>query len=214
MSWGYVAVGVGTAVAGYMGSKSSKDAAKEAANAQIMAAVMGAQTQESQDVSIQRLLKPYVDAGVASIDQQQALLGLKGEDARSKAIKAIEGGDIFKGIAAQGESAILQNAAATGGLRGGNVQGALAQFRPRLLSDLIQQQFSNLGSISGLGQASAAGVGAAGQQSASTMIGLLGNIGAAQAGSALASGQAQAQNWNTLGQTIGTIGGIYAGGGF
>ena len=47
----------------------------------------------------------------------------------------------------QGEEAILQGASATGGLRGGNVQAALAQFRPAMLNRFVQQQYERLGGL-------------------------------------------------------------------
>jgi hypothetical protein len=93
----------------------------------------------------------------------------------------------------QGENAILQQGAATGGLRGGNVQGALAQFRPQALSSLINQQYGRLGGITQMGQASAAGVGAAGMQTGQSVAGLLGQQGSAVAGGILGAGQANAQ---------------------
>jgi hypothetical protein len=105
----------------------------------------------------------------------------------------------------QGENALLQNASATGGLRGGNLQAALAQFRPQLFSQLIESQYGKLGALSGLGQASAAGQAAAAQQTGSDIATLLGQQGAAQAGSALASGQAQANAWGNVGQSIGNV---------
>lgn len=91
----------------------------------------------------------------------------------------------FQALQAQGEEAILQNAAATGGLRGGNTQAALAQFRPQLLSELINKRLTQLGQISSLGQAAAAGQASSGENYASNLGNLYGQIGAAQAGSAL-----------------------------
>jgi hypothetical protein len=88
----------------------------------------------------------------------------------------------------QGENAILQNASATGGLRGGNVQAALSQFRPQALNALIEQQYGRLGGLAQLGQASAAGQGAQGMQSASNIGNLFANQGAATAGGQIAQG--------------------------
>src|SRR5690606_31761091 len=125
--------------------------------------------------------------------------------AQSAAIKALENSPQMKAMLQQGENAILQNASATGGLRGGNTQAALAQFRPQLLSQLIENQFSNLGSISGLGQASAAGQAAAAQQTGANVGNLLTQQGQAAAGAALAQGQASAQMWGNVGNTIGNV---------
>jgi hypothetical protein len=207
MSAIYAAVAVGTIAAGYMSSEATTSAAETAAGAQTEASQQAIALQREQFNKIQDLLKPYVEAGVTSTEQQQALLGLKGDEAKKAAIKSIEGGDIFKGLAAQGESAILQNASATGGLRGGNVQGALAQFRPKLLSDMIQQQFQNLGSMSNIGQAAATGVSAFGEKSASNISNLIGDIGAAQAGAAQAAGKAESGMWGD----ISGMGGMYLG---
>jgi len=85
---------------------------------------------------------------------------------------------------------LLQRASATGGLRGGNIQGALAQFRPQLLSSLIDQQYGRLGGMTALGQQSAAGVGTAGLQTGVNVANLLGQQGAAQAGAEIAQGKA------------------------
>jgi hypothetical protein len=111
----------------------------------------------------------------------------------------------MKAYMEQGENAILQNASATGGLRGGNVQAALAKFRPQLLNQLIQQRFQNLGGITSIGQNAAAGTGNAGMNSANQITNLLQQQGAAQAGAALASGNAQAQAWGGVGQSIGNV---------
>ena len=129
------------------------------------------------------------------------MLGLKGPEAERAAIERIRSGETFQALAGQGEEALLQRASATGGLRGGNIQGALAQFRPALLSSLIDQQYGRLGgmtalgqtttqNLAGLGQASAAGTGAAAQSTGANVANLFGQQGAAQAGAEIAQGKA------------------------
>jgi hypothetical protein len=157
-------------------------------------------------------LQPFAQAGAPALQQQQAIAGLLGPQAQAQAIQGIESGGLFQSLARQGENAMLQNASATGGLRGGNVQGAMAQFRPQLLQQLIDQQYSRLGGLANtglstnqnianmglstnqnlaqLGQSSAAGVGAAGLQSANQVSNLLGQQGAAQAQGVLSGAQA------------------------
>jgi hypothetical protein len=115
---------------------------------------------------------------------------LQGPEAERAAIERIRGGETFQALTQQGENALLQQASATGGLRGGNIQGALAQFRPALLSSLIEQQYGQLGGMTALGQQSAAGVGTAGMQTGTNIANLLGQQGAAIAGGQLARGQA------------------------
>jgi hypothetical protein len=181
-----IAVGGATVVSGYM----QGEAAKGAAETQGAAAQAGIAEQRRQFDAIQKLLNPYVSAGEPALEAQQAFLGLKGPEAERAAIERISSGETFKALAGQGEEALLQRASATGGLRGGNIQGALAQFRPALLSSLIENQYSRLGGMTSLGQQSAVGVGNAGMTTGTNVANLLGQQGAAQAGGQIAQGKA------------------------
>ncbi len=134
-----------------------------------------------------------------------------GFEAQQQAISQFEQSPMFQALARQGEEGILQNASATGGLRGGNVQGALGQFRPALLNQQIQQQLSTLGGIAGLGQNAAAGVGNAGVQTGRSIGALMQDTGQARGYGALGSGMALGQGVASLGNIIG--GAIGSGGG-
>lgn len=166
------------------------DAASEAASIQGDAAAAGMAEQRAARLAMEKLLSPYVSAGTGALSQQQALLGLSGADAQQQAYSAIENSAGFQAQVQQGENAMLQNASATGGLRGGNIQGALAQYRPAMLTNAINQQYANLGGLTQLGQNSAAGVGSSGMTSANNVATLLAQQGAASAGGVL--GQANA----------------------
>ena len=181
----------GVSVAGatmYAGSKAAS-AAKSAAGMQERSAQAGIEEQRRQFDLTQKLLGPYAQAGEGALSAQQALIGLAGPEAQAAAIKQIEASPQFTSMVAQGENALLQKASATGGLRGGNTQAALAQFRPSLLSGLIQQQYENLGGLTTLGQNAAAGVGSAGMATGANVANLLQQQGAAAAGGQLAAGQ-------------------------
>ena len=179
---------VGKVVGSYTGATQQAEAAEKAAGVQSQMASEGITEQRRQFDALVDLMKPYVGAGAGAVGQQQALLGLGGEEAQQQAISQIEKSPFFQSMAQQGENAMLQQASATGGLRGGNIQGALAQFRPGLLNQMVQQQFANLGGLTQIGQASAAGQAAQGMQSAGAVGDLLGQIGAAQAGGIMAKG--------------------------
>ena len=114
-------------------------------------------------------MRPYAQAGTEALSQMQTLMGMGSPEDQAAAIGAIEQGPEMQAMIAQGENAMLQNAAATGGLRGGNLQGALAQFRPQVLNQLISQRMSQLGGIAGMGQSAAQAVGNA--NAARTMAG-------------------------------------------
>lgn len=181
-----IAVGGATLVSGYM----QGEAAGDAAAIQGAASEAGIQEQRRQFDKVQELLKPYTEAGVPALEAQQAFLGLKGPEAERAAIERIQGGQTFQALQQQGENALLQSASATGGLRGGNIQGALAQFRPALLSSLIDQQYGRLGGLTTLGQNAAAGTGAAAQTMGANVTNLLGQQGASAAGAEIAQGKA------------------------
>lgn len=209
MSWGIVAVAGASIVGGVLSANAQKNAAQDASNAQTAASQAGIEETRRQFDAVQKLLSPYVNAGPGALGGQQALLGLSGAGAQQKAIEGIAQGPQMQALVQQGENALLQNASATGGLRGGNTQAALAQFRPQMLSQLLQQQFQNLGGISSMGQASAAGQAAYGTQAGQAVSGLLGQQGAAQAGNALAQGQANANLYSGIGSAIGQGAGLF-----
>jgi hypothetical protein len=160
-------------------------AAGKAAGQQADAAQAGIEEQRRQFDEMQKLLAPYVQAGQPALQAQQAMLGLGGAEAQQQAIAGVEQSPLLQALMRQGEEAMLQQASATGGLRGGNMQAALAQFRPQMLQEALDQQYARLGGLTALGQQSAAGVGGAGMQTGRDVAGLLQQQGAARAGGAL-----------------------------
>lgn len=177
---------IGGAIGGALGGAiEGKKAVGQASQVQQQSAQAGIDEQRRQFDAIQKLLQPYAEAGTGALKQQQALLGMGTPGSQQQAISALQSSPQFQALQQQGENAILQNASATGGLRGGNVQGALAQFRPALLSGLIEQQYNRLGGLTSIGQNAAAGVGNAGMFTGANVANLLGRQGQAQAGGIL-----------------------------
>lgn len=157
---------------------------------------------------------PFQQAGLQAFEQQQALAGLQGQQAQQQAIGALEASPLYQSLAKQGEEAILQRASATGGLRGGNVQAALAQFRPAMLQNLIEQQYARLGGLAGtglrvteslarMGQSSAAMQGQSGMNAATSIGNLLAQQGQARAGGTIGIGQGIGQALNIPQQMAG-----------
>lgn len=202
------AVGLGVAGSVISGQQANRGASK-AADAQVRAAQMGVEENRRQFDLVQSLLKPYVEGGTAAFKQQQDLLGVGGAAAQQQAIGALQNSPFFQAQLNQGTNAILQNASATGGLRGGNVQGALSQFAPQLLQQTYQNQLANLGGLAGAGLGAATGTGNAAQNAAAQNSQLFGNMGQAQAGAYLARAQ---NNQNMIGSLFGMAGNILGGG--
>jgi hypothetical protein len=195
--------GVGAAVS-IGGSLLKGKSASKAGQLQYDAAMAGVDETRQAREEMRALLQPYTAAGGPALEAQMAALGLAGPEAQQQYVMGQEESPLFQALARQQEEAILQNASATGGLRGGNVQGALAQFRPQLLNQFLEQQYGRLGGMTQLGQRSAAGVGAAGMDAAGDISTLLGQGGAAKAGSDLAQGQ-------MYGNILGSVGGVAQG---
>jgi hypothetical protein len=198
------AIAVASIAGSLIASEASKSSANKAADAQRQAGQAGIDESRRQFDAIRALLEPYVSAGNKSITSQGDLIGLNGPEAQQNAINGLMTGPQMSALVKSGEESILQNASATGGLRGGNVQAALAQFRPQMLSQLIQQQYQNLGGLTSIGQNAAAGVGNAGMATSSQISDLLQQMGAASAGQYMAQGKSNAQMWNAVGKGIGT----------
>ena len=194
----FVGKAIGSVVGGITGAKQAGKAAEAAAATQAAAAQAGIDEQKRQFDKLVELMSPYVTAGTGAMAEQQALIGLKGQEAEQAAITKQEQSPIFQALTQQGENAILQNAAATGGLRGGNVQVALSQFRPQVLNSLIEQQYNRLGGFTTLGHASAAGQAESGMASADSIANLLANQGAATAGGQIAKGNVVRQSFGDL----------------
>lgn len=180
-----------------------------ASQTQAQSAQYGVDATKEMFAKLQQALQPYTNAGVNAIGSYGNLSGLNGNPAQQTAMDSLQNSAQFQAMNQQGQNAILQNSAATGGLRGGNTQAALGQFSPQLLQALAQQTLGNYGNIASLGQASAAGVGNAGMQSANSISNLLQQQGAATAGGQIAAGNLAGTNFNSLLKLGGTIAGFF-----
>lgn len=211
MSWGYVAVGVGTAVAGYLGSEATKSAAEEQADA----AAASLAASEAQYAESQAALDPYQTAGEAALAQQMALTGLSGTEAQTEAYAAFEESPGQQYLREQQEKALLRNAAAVGGLGGGNVLTALQEQAAGIASTSYGDYYNQLAGLSGTGLTSTTTEATLGATSAATEAdlaqaeaearasGILGQSQALQTGISSLTGLA-AQSGYLNGGTTGT----------
>lgn len=191
-----------------LGGMMQGDAAEDAAAVQAGSAEAGIAEARAAREQMRQLLMPYYQAGIPAMQAQQAFLGLGGPGAEQAAIQGVQNSPTMQAMMQQGENAILQNASATGGLRGGNVQGALAQFRPQLLAQEIENRYARLGGFTSLGQNAAAGVGNAGMQTGQNIGNLLQQQGAALAGGQVAQGQMFGNMAGSINQGLGMWAGM------
>ena len=195
-------------IGGLFQSDNASDAANAAAGATTAASQADIAQREKARQELIALLAPYNAAGQKGLGGQLDLLGINGAGPQGQAIAGIQSSPMFTALQAAGERSILSNASATGGLRGGNTQAALAQFSPQLLAQLINDQYTKLGGLTSIGQNAAAGVGNAGMATANGIGGALQTIGAAGAGNALAQGKANAGLISSLTQGAGSLFGL------
>jgi hypothetical protein len=199
---------------GLLQRNTARQGAAQASDAQVGASEAGINELRTQFANLQELLKPYVQVGPEALQGQRAIVGLGGPAAEAAQIARIEQSPLFQAQVRQGEEALLQGASATGGLRGGNIQAALAQFRPGMLQSQIDLQYERLGGLTSLGQRSAAGQAGAGMAMAEGIGGLYGDIGASRAGRAMAEQRAQGQFqgglFNLAGQALPAIGKMFS----
>ena len=199
---------------GLLQRNTARQAAAQSSDAQIQGAEAGMNELRTQFANLQELLKPYVQVGPEALQGQRAIVGLGGPAEEAAQIARIEQSPLFQAQVRQGEEALLQGASATGGLRGGNIQAALAQFRPGMLQSQIDLQYERLGGLTSLGQRSATAQAGAGMGLAESLSGLYGDIGASRAGRAMAEQRAQGQFQggliNLAGQALPAIGKMFS----
>jgi hypothetical protein len=94
---------------------------------------------------------------------------------------------------------VLQNASATGGLRGGNTERSLADFGADTLAATIQQQLASLGGLAGMGMGATNAVANFGQHATDNISTALTDKGKNLASKDLAVGGINSQMWNNAG---------------
>lgn len=167
----------GSILSGVLGGKGAKSAAK--AQTQAINNAIGVQNQQFQQTRADNL--PFLQAGQGALGQTQGLLGLQGGDVQQQLIQQLKASPGFTSLYDTGADTVLQSAAATGGLRGGNTTNSLAQFGSGLLAQVIQQQLGNLGGLINVGSGTGSTLGQLGAQNANSVGNLLTEGGKAKA---------------------------------
>lgn len=194
------------------GVEGAQKAAGKAAGLQAGAAQAGIVEQSRQFDVTQQNLQPFQEAGVSALGQQQALLGLSGEDAQQAAFNQFKESPGQRFLRQRQEKALLANASAIGGLGGGNVRTALQEQAAGIAQQDFQNQFGRLGQLAGQGQQAVTNIGQFGAQTAGN-ISNLGQAGAeARASGVLGKQQAESQFRGQLLQLGGQALGAFAGG--
>lgn len=193
------------------GVEAAQDAAGEAANLQYQGTQAGIAEQRRQFDITQGNLKPFQDAGVAALNQQQALMGLSGKEAQNEAYSQFNESPGQRFLRKRQEKALLANSSAIGGLGGGNVRTALQEQAAGFAQQDFQNQFGRLGQIAGQGQAAVNNIGQFGASTANNVANLTQAGSEARASGVLGKAQAETQFTNQLLSVGGQAAGAYFG---
>jgi hypothetical protein len=182
-----------------IGGGASKKAAKSAARDQNAALDKAIAEQRRQFDITQANFAPYRDTGGKGLAGLGDLVGVNGAPQQQAAIDALKNSPFFQSLFRTGEETVLQNASATGGLRGGNTERSLADFGADTLAATIQQQLASLGGLAGMGMGATNAVANFGQHATDNISTALTDKGKNLASKDLAVGGINSQMWNNAG---------------
>ena len=205
MTWGYVALGVGTVAAAYITSESASNSADKASEAAILASRTEAGAQNEALDYLKSVEKTPQALREESLKRLGGLSGLPGGEGDQQQLidRAIQS-PLYQGIMGgkeAGEDAILRSASATGGLRSGDTSYNLYDYNVKLQNEALLQSYNQqLMGLQGL-----AGL----PSNANQIAGGISNVGATMGqgivGAAQSQQTGQQQMWNNI-MGIGQLG--------
>lgn len=192
----------GGLVGNYIKKKGDQKAAAAQSQGIADATAQSAQTQMDMYNQGQQAVQPYQQAGAQSLEQMQGLMTQQGQNQFAQDYTQ---GPMFQQFQNQAEQATLRNASATGGLRTGQSNVALATIAPQLINQAYQQKMQGLQGMASMGAQSAG-------QTAGLATNVGSNVGQTQYGGGFAATQPQyaadTSMSNYWGDAVGTLGGL------
>lgn len=199
--FGGILSGLGGILGSVIGGSSNAKAVKKASKAQ-QAGIQQAIDEQRREFDLTRQdYQPWTSAGTTALGQLGDLVGLNGTVKAQAAMDALRNSPQYQSLYRNGLEANLQNASATGGIRGGNEVRSLADFGADTFSQVLNDQLSRLGGIAGSGAQMVSGLGDQRAAMANNVSSGLMGIGNSKANSII--GQQQA--WNNMSSQISQI---------
>jgi hypothetical protein len=196
-----------------MGGGGADKSAKKAMQAQMAMMEKAIAEQRAAYDEAKGLLNPYSAAGLGGLESYLALLGQSGADAQRQAIEGLEQMPGYQAQLGAGQRAIMQNASATGGLRGGNAQQGLAEFGSGLFGQYYQNQLNQLGQLQQQGVNTNTNLANIRAGNAANISNQYNMMGQAQGQGILAQGAARQQGMSNIGSLVGGgLGAVFGGG--
>ncbi len=186
-------------IGGLIGAGKAKKASRRAESAQLEF-LNKALSQQQQQFDLTRSdYAPALSMLAPSIGALGDYAGLNGVNAQQSRIAELEASPLFEQLKRVGREGVLQNAAATGGLRGGNTQSALYDNDANALNQTLLQQLQQLGGLAGMGLGATDSASSFGANTANQISNLYGQQGQVRAGGLLTRGGINSQMWNNIG---------------
>lgn len=195
-------MGLFSLVGGLLGGGAAKKASRNAEQAQLQYLTQALGVQQQQQQQDRTDFTPYREVGASALGAQGNLVGINGPGVQGTAIQQLMQSPLYQSLYRNGLEANLQNASATGGIRGGNEVRGLADFGADTLSTTIQNQLQNLGGISGMGLQGTQAGSAAGGNLAAQIAQILGQQGQVRAGGILTRGGITNGMWQNAGSGL------------
>ena len=196
-------MGLFSFIGGILGGGAQKKASQKATDATVAALNNGIGTQNAFAQQTRDDYAPYTTAGAGAVGQLSEFTngGMSADELSAK----VMADPLYASLFNNGEEALLQNASATGGIRGGNTQRGLADFGADTMAQVYQQILSNLGNVANLGLGAQGAVTGIGQGVANNVTTAQTDIGRAKAGNYLTKGGINAANWNNAGGLLDSV---------
>jgi hypothetical protein len=195
-------MGLFSFVGGLLGGGSAKKASRRAEAAMVDAYNRGIGEQQRQFDTTRADFAPYLAAGTSALDGLGDLVGINGDPQQQAALDALRASPMYQSLYRNGEEALLQNGAATGGIRGGNFARSLADFGADTFASAIDRQLAQYGGLASMGLGATGSVAGFGANKASAITDLFGQIGGVKASGALTRGGINSQNWANAGSFL------------
>lgn len=206
-------MGLFSLIGGILGGGKAKKASRQAQQSEIDALNRAIDIQNQQFNITRDDFSPFLASGRNAIGSLADLIGVNGNDAQAAGLVNVQNSPLFQSRIRNSEEALLANASATGGLRGGNIQDALYDNRGDAFATTLEEQMARLAGLAGFGQNAANSVGQFGANRANQVGQFNIGIGDAQSNGILTRGGINAQNFNNIGSFLGQAGSLIGSGG-
>lgn len=198
-------MGLFSAIGGLFGGGKAKKASRNAEAAQLEY-LTKALTEQQRQFDITRAdYAPLTALLGPSVKGLGDLIGVNGNDAWEAALTRVQDSPTLARIIEEGTDGILANASATGGLRGGNVQRGLADFRGDAFINELAAEQARLAGLVGLGSGATDAVSSFGARKADNISNIFGQQGQVRAGGILTRGGINNQMWQNAGSGLDSL---------